>query len=106
MNRQKSFINNQPTLYVVATPIGNLEDMTLRAINIIKNEIDVLLCEDTRMTKKLLNKYEIDIKKNLGPIFESLDTFLACLAKEFSEKLQIPVIFNKKDIDIDIVRSC
>ena len=45
-------------LYIVPTPIGNLEDMTLRAINIIKNEIDVLLCEDTRMTKKLLNKYQ------------------------------------------------
>lgn len=45
-------------LYVVGTPIGNLEDITLRALRVLK-ECDVVLCEDTRVTKKLLSHYDI-----------------------------------------------
>ena len=51
------------TFYVIGTPIGNLEDITLRAIRIL-GEVDAILCEDTRMTAKLLQKYEIQNKKN------------------------------------------
>lgn len=47
------------TLYVVGTPIGNLEDITLRALRVLK-EVDLVLCEDTRVTKRLLSKYEIN----------------------------------------------
>lgn len=61
MNRQKSFENNKPTLYLVATPIGNLKEMTFRAVEILKS-VNYIAAEDTRNTIKLLNYFEISTK--------------------------------------------
>ena len=66
-------------LYIVSTPIGNLEDITLRALNVLKNS-DKILCEDTRRSIKLLNHYKI--KKKLVSYHK------------FNEKKLLPFVIN------------
>lgn len=61
MFRQKSFENQKPTLYLVATPIGNLSEMTYRAVEILQN-VSYIAAEDTRNTIKLLNHFHITTK--------------------------------------------
>lgn len=67
-------------LYIVATPIGNLKDITLRALDTLK-KVDGIVCEDTRRASLLLNHYQID-----KPLF---------VLNDFIESKNYPIIFNK-----------
>ena len=61
LNRQKTNIDNLPKIYLVATPIGNVLDITYRAVDIL-SQSDVIYCEDTRITSRLLSHYNIQTK--------------------------------------------
>ena len=59
MNRQKSFLDQDNALYLISTPIGNLKDITYRAVETLKM-MDYIYCEDTRVSVNLLRNYEIN----------------------------------------------
>lgn len=61
MKRSQSFNNDNKTLYIVATPIGNLSEMTPRALEVLR-DVDIIAVEDTRVTGKLLKHFNIDTK--------------------------------------------
>jgi 16S rRNA (cytidine1402-2'-O)-methyltransferase len=79
-----------PALYLVATPIGNLEDITLRAVRVLK-EVDVIACEDTRQTQKLLNHYGIT-SRTISYHEHNEMTRAAELVKELQEGASIALV--------------
>jgi len=75
-------------LYIVPTPIGNFEDITLRALRVLQ-ESDLILCEDTRQTIKLLNKYQIN--RPLKAFHQHNEHYLS---KEIAEYLKEDVTYS------------
>lgn len=71
---QKSY-ERENNLYLIPTPIGNLDDITIRSLSLL-NEVDIILCEDTRVTGSLLKKY--DIKKKLISCHEYNEDKIKC----------------------------
>src|SRR5437879_2503590 len=80
----------RPALYLVATPIGNLEDITLRAMRVLK-EVDVIACEDTRQTQKLLNHYAISTRTTSYHEHNEM-TKSAELVKEMQEGASVALV--------------
>ena len=85
---EKSF--HVPALYLVGTPIGNLEDITLRAVRVLK-EVDLIACEDTRQTKKLLDHYAI-ITRTISYHEHNEMTRAAELVREMQEGASIALV--------------
>jgi len=79
-----------PALYLVATPIGNLEDITLRALRVLK-EVDVIACEDTRQTQKLLNHFAISTRTTSYHQHNEM-TKSAELVKEMQEGASVALV--------------
>lgn len=79
-----------PALYLVGTPIGNLEDITLRALRVLK-EVDVIACEDTRQTQKLLNHYAITTRTTSYHQHNEM-TRSAELVKEMQEGASVALV--------------
>jgi 16S rRNA (cytidine1402-2'-O)-methyltransferase len=78
------------TFYVIATPIGNLEDITLRAIRTLK-EVDIVLCEDTRVTKRLFDKHGINTQM-LSYHAQSGETRVELILEKIEEGKNIAIV--------------
>ena len=89
---QKSY-NDTPSLYLIPTPIGNLDDITVRSLNTLKT-VDVILCEDTRDTGLLLSHY--DIKKKLVSCHEyNEDKIIDNVVSMLKEGLNIGLVTDQ-----------
>ncbi len=90
MNRQKSFNNDKATLFLVATPIGNLSEVTYRTIETL-NSVDFIAAEDTRVTTKLLNHYNISTKL-LSHHEHNLNTAIPKIIKLLEDGNQVALV--------------
>ena len=85
--------NDTASLYLIPTPIGNLEDITIRSLNTLKT-VDIILCEDTRETGKLLKAY--DIKKKLVACHEyNQDKVKSYVIEELNKGLNIGLVTDQ-----------
>ena len=85
--------NDTASLYLIPTPIGNLDDITIRSLNTLK-EVDLVLCEDTRETGKLLSKY--DIKKKLVSCHEfNEDKVKTYVIEQLSKGMNIGLVTDQ-----------
>lgn len=90
---QKSFKDNKNALYLVPTPIGNMEDMTNRAIEVL-NLCDIVLCEDTRITGSLLSHFNIK-KKLICSNEQTEDNIKEKVMKYLDEGLNIALVTDR-----------
>ena len=87
-------------LYIVGTPIGNLSDISIRALDILKS-VSLIFCEDTRQTKKLMNKYEFKLlhKKHNDDIFSEQSKFIKTFNYIFLKKKQVSNLNYTRECD-------
>ena len=89
------------TLYLVATPIGNLDDITLRAIKVL-NEVDFIAAEDTRHSLKLLNHLEIS-KPLISYHRHNEDIKSELLIEKLSDGKNVALITSKAQVSLEII---
>ena len=85
----------RPGLYLVSTPIGNMEDITLRALDVLKKS-DIILCEDTRRSGKLLSYFQI--KSKLIPYHKFNEKKASTIAIDFLKKNKIASLISKSPL--------
>ncbi len=76
-------------LYIITTPIGNMEDITHRALRVLR-EIELLLCEDTRVTRRLYGHYQIPIPSRIWAFFEAREPrVISSVLEELSKGIKV-----------------